>query len=184
MKSDFRMQLKTRLGGFSALDHQQSSQVICEKLTRCPLFQKAQTICAYWPFKQEVDIKPLLLDPTLQKNWFLPIVLEKREMAWAPFSPLNSALLPNRYGILEPQITSHEWLSDPKAELILLPCLGFDEQGHRLGYGQGYYDFFFKKIPNIQDKQILLAFECQRLTSILPDPWDVPACFVLTEGAS
>lgn len=53
----------------------------------------------------------------------------------------ETSLTENRWGILEPQPTTHRLLPT-KFDVVLVPLLAFDWQGHRVGYGKGYYDRF------------------------------------------
>lgn len=84
-------------------------------------------------------------------------------------------LKPGVFGVLEPE--GGEILSPDQFDLILVPLSAFDAQGHRTGYGKGYYD----SILSHCQKKIGLAFSCQCMSSIEPDPWDVPLDHVVTE---
>jgi 5-formyltetrahydrofolate cyclo-ligase len=88
----------------------------------------------------------------------------------------------NRYNILEPE--NKNILSPENLDLVIVPLLGFDLQGHRLGMGGGYYDRTFAFLSGKQPtKPILigLGFADQQINSLPSDSWDVPLAGVLTE---
>jgi hypothetical protein len=65
-------------------------------------------------------------------------------------------------------------------QALLIPPVGFDSQGYRLGYGGGYFDrTLAAMIP--QPLKIGLAFELSRIPTIHPQPHDVPMDFIVTE---
>ena len=65
-------------------------------------------------------------------------------------------------------------------QVLLVPLLGFDEAGYRLGYGAGYYD---RTIASFAEKPLLIGvgFELGRLATIYPQPHDIPMDVVITE---
>jgi 5-formyltetrahydrofolate cyclo-ligase len=89
----------------------------------------------------------------------------------------------NSYGILEP--TSLTRVSAQDLQLILLPLVGFDAYGHRLGSGAGYYDraLGFRRLRRhwIGPKLVGIAYECQRVDELAVRPTDIPLDAVITE---
>jgi len=74
----------------------------------------------------------------------------------------------NKYGIIEP--VGDPWQDYDKIDLVLVPALAYDHNGHRLGRGKGYYDRFLKKLNAYT---IGIAFEEQILDYIPYDDNDV-----------
>ncbi|MEM7220779.1 MAG: 5-formyltetrahydrofolate cyclo-ligase [Pseudomonadota bacterium] len=64
--------------------------------------------------------------------------------------------------------------------LILLPCVGIDARGTRLGFGGGYYDRYCARQPSAL--RIALAHDCQRAAHIPDEDWDMPMDAALTES--
>lgn len=93
----------------------------------------------------------------------------------------DAALRRNRYGIAEP---ARHGARVRRAELdaIILPLLGFDARGARLGTGGGYYDRWLAR-PRIGRRPCYLgyAYAIQQVDRLPRDPWDVPLDAVITE---
>lgn len=104
-------------------------------------------------------------------------------MTFVEISP-DTELLGNRYGIQEP--VSGETVGARELDIVLLPLLGFDICGNRIGMGGGYYDRAFSFLKNrecyLRPKLIGLAYASQRLDEISPSPWDIPLFRVVTES--
>ena len=67
-----------------------------------------------------------------------------------------------------------------EVDVALVPCVAFDAEGYRIGHGGGFYDRFLAAYPAVE--AVGLAFECQRVPSCLPQPWDVPLDVLVTEA--
>lgn len=89
----------------------------------------------------------------------------------------------NRYGIPEP--VDAKPLHARQLDLLLMPLVGFDLAGRRLGMGGGYYDatlaFLRHRRHWRKPRLVGVAFECQRVETLPHDPWDMPLDAVLTE---
>lgn len=106
-----------------------------------PLPQGA-AISGFWPMGDEIDIRPLLLGLHERGHPIgLPVTGRRGEALifrqWQPGAPLT----PGRFG------TSHPEGSAITPDLLLIPLLAFDRQGHRLGYGGGFYDRTIAALP-------------------------------------
>ncbi len=90
----------------------------------------------------------------------------------------------NVHGIPEP--AARERLSACWLDLILVPTVGFDAEGHRLGMGAGYYDralaFRLRRAHWRGPRLVGLAFDCQALADIDPGPHDVRLDAIITES--
>ncbi|MEN9205633.1 MAG: 5-formyltetrahydrofolate cyclo-ligase [Thermostichales cyanobacterium DRC_bins_46] len=175
-KQEWRRHLKEQRARLSPEQLQGLSYDICRQLLSCPALQTAACALAYLAFGREISLEPLFL-ACPDKIWGIPRCLPDRQLAWHRYHR-GDALAPNPWGIPEPLPTAP--LLDPGlAECILVPALGCDHSGIRLGYGQGFYDRFLLQVPGLR----LAVIPDQALVPQLPrDPWDVPMQMIVTES--
>jgi 5,10-methenyltetrahydrofolate synthetase len=136
-------------------------------------------IAVYWPIRGEPDLRSLWAQWSAQGAVLaLPVVDAQarplRFVRWTPGERLN----PGRYGIPEPQGTE---LSEP--QLIIAPCVGFDDDGYRLGYGGGYYDRTLARwaLPDRLRPLVLgVAWNEARLCDFKPEATDIAMDAVIT----
>ena len=132
----------------------------------------------YWPHRDEYDPMPLAAWHAGRNGLVaLPAVVARgRPLEYRPWSP-GVAMAPGKYsfGIPEP-------IEGPAvvADLLLVPFLGFDAAGYRLGYGGGYFDRTLAAYP-ARPKTIGVGFEIGRLPTIHPQPHDIPLDMIVTE---
>ena len=153
----------------------EKSDRLCRNLQSLQLFSQAKTVLAYTSFRQEPDLSPLF---TTKESWGLPRCVGKSLVwhRWQPSEPLEKGA----YGILEPNANSPT-LEAQDVDLILIPGVGCDRQGYRLGYGGGFYDRMLSS-PQWQNKPTIGIFFEFALVSELPvDSWDIPLQGVCTE---
>lgn len=95
----------------------------------------------------------------------------------------HDELQPNHLSIPEP-VNTHYTINPEKLDLVILPLVGFDAHGNRLGTGGGYYDRAFSFKHNSQSNtpfMLGLGFSVQQIDLMNPDPWDIKMNGVLTE---
>ncbi len=147
------------------------------------LIPSYQKIAYYWPLQNEMDPRPLM--QTLKGPHYLPVIAsDSLQLKFYPYEP-GDPLQPNRFGILEPTISRKTPITPEELDIVLVPLLGFDLKGSRLGMGGGYYDYNFSFLKNnLQPKPLLigLGFEFQKLADIPEDPWDIHLHWVATES--
>lgn len=153
--------------------------------------RRARRIALYWPADGEIDPRALMRDVRFRgKRFYLPVLspLKRRDGAplwFARYRP-GERLLPNRFGIPEPTGRGAHLIRPRHLDLMILPVVGFDAQGRRLGMGGGFYDrtlaFRHRHALSGRPRLIGVAHECQRLDRIEPRPWDVRLDAILTES--
>ena len=141
-----------------------------------PILYKS-TVGFYWPYRGEYDPHPAM--SALQRRGAvlsLPEVESERKLLcfrrWWKEAPM-------KIGAYNIPVTDNTELVMVNA--IIVPMLGFDTQGYRLGYGGGYYDRTIARI-NPSPLVIGVAFEVLRLDNIYPRPHDVAMDFIVTEA--
>jgi 5-formyltetrahydrofolate cyclo-ligase len=131
-------------------------------------------IAGFWPLAGEIDIRPLLHALVAEGHSIVLPETPKRGEAlrfrrWQP----GGRMLPGRFGTMVPdgEYLTPTWL--------LVPLVAFDRQGHRLGYGGGYYDRTLKLLDGAA--RIGCAFAAQELDEVPTGPYDVSLDAVATE---
>ena len=150
------------------------------------LFLKGHRWGFYLPTPEEFDALPLLNQALhMGKACFVPVTANRmaQPLRFAQLDGKHS-LTHNRYGIVEPhgrKLLNARWL-----DVLLVPLVGFDNQGRRLGMGGGYYDatLAYLKTRKRWRRPVLigLAFACQQVPQIPAEPWDIRLDAVLTEN--
>jgi 5-formyltetrahydrofolate cyclo-ligase len=129
-----------------------------------------------WPIRGEYDARPLL--HTLRHRGALTalpvVVAPKQPLVFREWHP-GVALAPGPLGIPFPPASE---LVTPTA--LLLPMVGWDEAGFRLGYGAGFFDLTLASLPR-RPVVIGVGYEPGKIPSIHPQSWDVPMDWVVTE---
>ena len=137
-------------------------------------YQKAKTIYFYLPYNQEVRTEPMILKALEHgKQVAVPKVYgdEMRFIYITDFSYIATGYA----GIPEP-IADEPVANDPTA-LVLMPGLAFDKDGHRIGYGGGFYDRFLSAEP--EHPTVALCYDFQMLEHIDTEEFDIPVDLVL-----
>lgn len=140
-------------------------------------FSQPKRAALYLAADGEIDPYPICTHLWAQgAEVFLPR-LNDGHMSFTPYRE-GSRLTPNKYGIPEPD---GQLSFGPKIlDLILMPLVGFDDAGNRLGMGGGYYDRTLAE-ANKRPRLIGLAHECQHVEQIEHQEWDIPLDAVITD---
>ncbi len=172
-----RKQLIESRETLSEATRQQWSQAISDLLRKgFPKLQK-MNIGIYWPFRGEYDPRSiaqyfmhhgatLALPEVVSTN--APLCFRE----WLPGLPMKNGA----YGIPIPVDTRIV-----KVEAIIIPMVGFDQYGYRLGYGSGYFD---RTLATYQPQPLTIgvAFEMQRLENVYAQPHDIAMHYIVTEA--
>lgn len=151
-----------------------ASEKLGQLFAATEVYQKAETIYGYLPYNQEVRTVPMLqkaLDDG--KKVAVPKVFGE-EMKFIYLDDLT-AVEKGYAGIPEP--VADEPVADDKEALVLMPGLAFDPQGHRIGYGGGFYDKFLAAEPN--HPTVALCYAFQMLPRLETEEFDIPVDCVL-----
>ena len=143
-------------------------------------FKNYKIIASFISFKSEISTQ--FLNEFLLNNGkvlCLPIIKNNSETLNFIEYNLKTKLVAGKFGIMQPSDLSKEFLP----EIILTPCLAFDENGFRLGYGGGYYDKTFSYFKKIKHKfiSIAVAFDDQKIDELVHDKYDQKIDYILTE---
>ena len=180
-----RQQIRTKRQSLSANKIQQSSKLVCERLSGLTQVRRAKRIAYFHPNDGEIDLRSL---PTLvNAEYCLPLISDAIR-AWEPkqlfFQPETDDLYPNRYNIAEPKYDIQQVINPSLLDVVLFPLVGFDKKGNRLGMGAGYYDRTFARVHRGWRSPyfIGIAYGFQELESLAPAHWDIPLQAIVTDN--
>ena len=162
----------------------ESEVAILRAINQHPRLKRMRHLALYWPSDGEVDLRPLLNRQSAAQQRYLPILVRGSRLRFAPWRA-TSSMHPNRFGIPEPRVHLREHLRPIQLDAVLMPLVGFDEHGNRLGMGGGFYDrsFAFRHARRRWRKPLLIgvAFELQRCPPLPAAAWDIPLDGIVTE---
>lgn len=139
------------------------SALVVARIEQLPVFREANTVMLYYPVHNEVDLRPLLAKYACQKTFLLPVT-HRRGIEVRPYEG-EASMRKGRFGIPEPLTNTYTG----KIDLILVPGVLFDHQGHRIGRGGGYYDRFLRK--NSRSVKIGVCYPFQLQKEAIPHTW-------------
>jgi len=174
-KANLRQTLLQQRRSLPKADWHSRSQAICAHLQRDDCFNQARTILSYFSFQQEPCLYSLI---ELPKVWGFPRCVGS-SLVWHQWS-IGLPLQVGKYGIPEPD-PNLPLVESTQADLILVPAIGCDHRGYRLGYGGGYYDRLMGESSWKKKMTIGIIFEFAYLPELPVDPWDQPLSLVCTE---
>jgi len=186
-KLALRKSLREQRDNLSSTLQKEKSNRIVKQIAQSSLVASANHIAFYSPVHGEAN--PLLLTKLKnfsddKKQFYLPILQGDNEpLLFAPFSNQNE-FSNNRFSIPEPIVTNDQLTKGSDLDLVLMPLLGFDRQGNRLGMGGGFYDrtFAFKDKQNNKPLLIGIAYDFQEIVALKAENWDIPLDYIATES--
>ncbi|MCP1513463.1 5-formyltetrahydrofolate cyclo-ligase [Pseudomonas rhodesiae] len=165
----------------------EAAQGLYRQLAQHPLFRRSRHISLYLPTDGEIDPRLLLRAAQRRgKATYLPVLSAwpRTKMVFQRVRP-GEKLLPNRFRILEPRGNIRQQRKLWALDLVLMPLVGFDDEGGRLGMGGGFYDRSLAYLARRQHwrKPTLLglAHECQKVDRLAQSSWDVPMAGTVTD---
>ncbi|MEE9492186.1 MAG: 5-formyltetrahydrofolate cyclo-ligase [Gammaproteobacteria bacterium] len=185
-RSQYRQNIRRQRSQLSHQKRKQCAQELANRLLHSQIFRNSRRIAAYLPVQGELD--PSLIIKTAweqRKKIYLPVLtpFNDNKLWFVRYEP-GTRMLNNRFGIPEPVVKHRQRLSARSLDLVLMPLVGFDHQGHRLGMGGGFYDRSFAFLLNRKHlkkpRLIGLAYDFQEIPRLTPENWDVPLDAIAT----
>ena len=161
MKQTLKSEIIGKRKTLSKEEVKEKNARVKENLFSMSEFKKAKNILFYVSFNSEVNTHEMikeLLDNG-DKTVVVPYVLKNYPILQLSELKNFDNIEPKTVGILEPKKQYIREFNHEKLDLVIIPGVVFDENGHRVGYGYGYYDRFLKKVKKV--KKVGLAFELQ-----------------------
>ena len=185
-KSTLRFELRARRKALNPTQQAQASLFLLRQLMQVPQFMRARNVALYMANDGEIDPEPIIRQLwKMDKHSYLPVLRpgKSRELWFVEYTP-DALLTKNRFGIPEPDFRQQHKLPAQLLDVVLMPLVGFDRSGARLGMGGGFYDatFAFKQKKNAGKPALIgLAHACQEVESITSASWDIPLFAVATD---
>ncbi len=166
-KKALRTRMITARARLSEKFVERASAIICSKLASTPQFKKAESILFYYPIGNEVDCRPAMENAFAEgKRVFLPRIRGwKFDIVEVKSFHSLDGMKKGELGVREPKGNSTPL---EKIDLIVVPGVAFDGNGHRIGYGGGYYDVLLKKRKNKRPAAIGLCYSKLLLVRKIP----------------
>jgi 5-formyltetrahydrofolate cyclo-ligase len=184
-RSDLRKQMRTARARLSAHERVTAAAALANSLESLPEFLVDPRVAGYWAVAGEIPLHAVYASVRARaQTYCLPLINADHTLRFAAWRS-GAALRNNRYGIPEPDAPPEELLRPNELDLVLVPLLGFDRRGNRLGSGAGYYDRAFAFLRGVARpaKPVLvgIGYHFQELAALAPESWDVKLDFVATD---
>ncbi|MFW6243582.1 MAG: 5-formyltetrahydrofolate cyclo-ligase [Desulfovibrionales bacterium] len=182
-KTSLRKELAVRRRALSPEQVARRSSSVHKLLEGLDSWRRAREVMLYLPVNNEVDTWPLA-----RKLWQrdVRVLLPRCRPGCPGVMDLacvagDAEILPGSYGVPEPDPSRCQALESVSPDCIVVPGVGLDRMGFRMGYGAGYYDRFLSRPEVAGSLTIGLAYRFQVVDTLPRDPWDQPVDVLITE---
>lgn len=185
-KKRLRSMLREARRGLDDEARRAAAHGLLARLLELPEFVGATRIAIYLPNDGEIDTRQVIRwCHQNDRQPCLPVIQRSGGKNWLLFAELKSdtRFEPNNLGIPEPVVDAEDMIEARDLDLVLLPLVGFDEHGNRVGMGGGFYDTTFEFVRNGnvgRPRLVGIAHEVQKVPQIDVESWDIPLPLVVT----
>lgn len=186
-RSALRRQLRNARRMLSAQQQRHASKQLFRRLAQHPLFRRSRHIAFYLASDGELDPALLIKHASrLGKACYVPVLSRwpRHQMRFQRLTR-TQRWQKNRFGIREPVDQKQHQVPAWRLSLVLMPLVGFDPQGNRLGMGGGFYDrtFAYRTRRKTWPGPTLLgvAHHCQKVSALPVASWDIPLDAIITD---
>jgi 5-formyltetrahydrofolate cyclo-ligase len=177
-KTQLRRELRARLNNLSTVERATSARQICQRVPERDFWKSAKAVLLFAPLPDEVNIWPLL-ERALADGKLLTLPRYnpvKKNYTAARVADLELDLVRAAFDIFEPAARCGE-IPFASIGVALIPGVGFDSHGNRLGRGRGFYDRLLEKFAGVKCG---VALDEQMVAEIFSEPHDVRMNLILT----
>lgn len=164
-KAILRKSIKASVKALSDAEKAARASQVWASVEKDPRFVSAKYVLLFWSLPDEVDTHAFVEKWHTKKHILLPVVIGD-SLEIRPYEGM-AKMRKGAFDILEP--TGEPFLDYPLIDLAIVPGVGFDASGNRLGRGKGYYD---RLLPQLQAYKIGVCFPEQYLSAVPTEPWD------------
>lgn len=175
-KSRLRVELIEKLTQLSSFEKSKMERELTGKLLAHSWWENASTVALTLAQPLEIETKPLI-DAAWQsgKQVVVPRTEKGGKMDFVYYTP-DTKMERSSFGIVEP-IRALPAVPKEQIQVMIVPGLGFNLRGYRIGFGAGYYDRY---LADYQGKTISLALPQQLTNDWTIDSYDIPVQLILT----
>ena len=173
-KKELRSMIRAKKRAMTEAEIVEKSEKLGQLFAASELYQKAKTIYGYMPYNQEVRTIPMMEQALRDGKRVAVPKCYGDEMRFIYLEDLSQ--VEKGYANI-PEPIADEPVADDETALVLMPGLAFDPQGHRIGYGGGFYDKFLAQEPN--HPTLALCYDFQMLDHLDTEEFDIPVDAVL-----
>ena len=173
-KTELRREIRARKRAMTEAEIEERSARLARLFFASRAYQNAKTIYGYLPYNQEVRTVPMLEQALRDGKKVAVPKCYGDEMKFIYLDDLTK-VAKGYAGIPEP--IADEPVAHDETALVLMPGLAFDPQGHRIGYGGGFYDRFLSREPD--HPTVALCYDFQVMEKIETESFDIPVDVVL-----
>ncbi len=183
-RQDLRKLIREKRNALCSDTQFQAALDLVTQFSQLPEVKQSQHIAFYLSSDGELDTKPLIESLWQQgKSIYLPVIhpFSKSQLLFHQYLS-DDQLVYNRYGILEPKLDIRHLMPVRELDLICTPLVAFDNIGHRLGMGGGYYDRTLSRwfTEGKGAMPIGIAHDCQHVNRLPIESWDIPLPKIVT----
>ena len=181
-RAQLRRDLRSRRRALPAAQRIAAADALANQLLALPFLPDAGHVAGYWAMDGEIALNSWQVRLPRSLIYCLPVLQSDNSLRFAPWRP-GEALVSNRFGIPEPDMDPAEALPAHALSLVVMPLVGFDARGHRLGMGGGWYDrsFAFRNAAAPPPWLVGAGFNVQRVPHLDQEAWDVIPDALCTE---
>ena len=180
-----RRELRQRRRDLPASVRIAAANTLADRLLALPFLPSSGHVAGYWAMDGEIGLHAfqLRLPPTL--TYCLPLLHADKTLRFAPWRA-GAPLVTTRVGIPEPDIDPDDALPASEMAMLVLPLVGFDARGARLGMGGGWYDrsLAFRHARPAPPWLVGAGFALQQVETLPLEAWDVRLDAVCSEAAT
>ena len=173
-KTALRQQIRLQKRQMEQAEILEKSQQLFRHFTATDAYRNAKSIYGYMSYNQEVRTLPIL-EQALRDGKRVAVPKCYGDTMKFIYMDDLSQVAPGYAGIPEP--IADEPVADDPTALVLMPGMAFDPQGHRIGYGGGFYDKFLAAEPD--HPTLALCYDFQMLPHLETEEFDIPVDCVL-----
>lgn len=176
-RQGLRRELRQRRTSLAPRIRRQQAHACARHALRALLSRKARRVAVYIAYGSELSTAPLIMALLNAGIEVFAPRLVRQQMRMLRLDE-STHLQRNAYGIAEP--CDRRQLRRSELDAMIIPLLGFDAAGNRLGTGGGYYDRFLEGSRR-KPWRLGYAYQLQQCDALPAEAWDVPLHAVCTE---